>query len=75
MAPVYEGAGNYFSLEQTLVIFVMWPSALVTLCNKLGQNSCMLVVSQPLHGSTAFKNLAATGIWSCRVEKNRIFLS
>ena len=33
------------------MIIVMWPSALVILCNKFGQNSCMLVVSQPLEAS------------------------
>ena len=44
MTPAYEGAGS----QQLLVIFVMWPSALVTLCNKFEQNSCMLVVSHPL---------------------------
>ena len=67
MAPVCEGAGSYFALEQSLVIFVMWPSALVTLCNKFGQNSCMLVVSLPLEALhiSAFSNLAAMGIWSC----------
>ena len=67
MAPVCEGAGSYVALEQSLVIFVMWPSALVTLCNKFGQNSCMLVVSLPLEALhiSAFSNLAATGIWSC----------
>ena len=34
--------------EQSFVICVMWPSTLVTLCNKFGHNSSMLVVSQPL---------------------------
>ena len=48
MVPVCEGTGSYFALEQSLVIFVMWPSALVILCSKFGQNSCILVVSQPL---------------------------
>ena len=67
MAPVCEGAGSYFAAEQSLVIFVMWPSALVILCNQFGQNSCMLVVSLPLEASrrSAFSNVAATGIWSC----------
>ena len=56
-----------FVLEHSLVIFVMWPSALVTLCNKFGNNSCILVVSQPLEAlcRPAFSNLAAAGIWSC----------
>ena len=44
MALVCEGAGSYFVLEHALVIFVMWTSALVILCNKFGKNSCMLVV-------------------------------
>ena len=67
MLSVCDGAGSYFALEQLLVIFVMWPSALVTLCNKCGQNSCMLVVSQPLEAlrRSAFSDVAATGIWSC----------
>ena len=40
----------------------MWPSTLVTLCNKFGQNSCLLVVSLPLEALhiSAFSNLAAT---------------
>ena len=65
MAPVCEGVGSYFALEQSLVIFVMWPSAFVTLCNKFGQNSCMLVVSLPLEALhiSAFANVAAAGIW------------
>ena len=45
MAPVCEGAGSYFALEQSLVIFVMWPNALVILCSKFGQNNRILVVS------------------------------
>ena len=67
MAPVCEGAGSYFAPEQSLVIFVMWPRALVILCNKFGQNSCMFVVSQPLEAlcRSAFSYVAATGIWSC----------
>ena len=58
MEPVCEGAGSYFALEQLLVIFVMWLNALVTLCNKFGQNSCMLVVSQLLEAlrRSAFSN-------------------
>ena len=65
MAPVCGGVGSYFALEQSLVIFFMWPSTLVTLCNKFGQNSCMLVVSLQLEALyiSAFSNLAATGIW------------
>ena len=66
MAPVCEGAGSYFAPEQPLVIFVMWPSEQVILCNKFGQNSCMFVVSQPLEAlrRSAFSNVAATGICS-----------
>ena len=69
ITPVCEGAGNCFALEQSLVIFVMWPSALVTLCNKFAQNSCMLVVSLPLETLhiSSFSNLAAMGIWSCDI--------
>ena len=65
MTPVCEGVGSYFALEQSLVIFFMWPSTLATLCNKFGQNSCMLVVSLPLEALhiSAFSNLATTGIW------------
>ena len=48
MTPVCEGAGSHFVLEHSFVIFVMWHSALVTLCNTFGKNSCILVVSQPL---------------------------
>ena len=59
MAPVCEGAGSYFAPEQSLVICVMWPSALVILCIKFGQNSCMLVVSQPLEA------LRRSVFWSC----------
>ena len=29
-----KGVGSYFALEQAFVIFVMWPSTLVILCNK-----------------------------------------
>ena len=67
MAPVCEGAGSYFVLEQSLVIFVMWPNALVILCSKFGQNNRILVVSQPLETLriSAFSNVAAMGIWSC----------
>ena len=67
MAPVCEGAGSYFAIEQSLVIFVMWPNALVILCRKFGQNSCILVVSQPLETLriSTFSNVAAMGIWSC----------
>ena len=62
MTPVCEGAGSHFAIEQPLVIFVLWPSALATLCNKFGQNSCILVVSQPLEAlhRSAFSNVAAT---------------
>ena len=49
MTPVCEGEGDHFALDESLVIFVMWPSALVTLCKKYGQNSCMLVVSHWKH--------------------------
>ena len=42
MMPVCEGAGSHFAPEQSLVIFVMWPSALVTLCKQMDS---MLVVS------------------------------
>ena len=61
MTPVCEGVGSYFVIGD---IF-MWPSTLFTLCNKFGQNSCMLVVSLPLEAMhiSAFSNLAATGIW------------
>ena len=34
MTPVYEGAGSHFAQEQSFVIFVLWPSALATLCKK-----------------------------------------
>ena len=66
MAPVYVGAGSHFALEPSLVIFVMWSSALVSLCSKFGQNICMLVVSPPLEAlhRSAFLSLAAKGIWS-----------
>ena len=37
MTPVCEGAGSHFVLEQSLVIFAMWPSALATLCKQFGQ--------------------------------------
>ena len=52
------------SKQQSFVIFVMLPSALVSLCSKFGQNSCMLVVSLPLEAlhTSAFSNLAAKGI-------------
>ena len=62
MAPVCDGAGSYFAQEQSLVIFVMWPSALVISCNKFGQNSCMLVVSQPLEA------LRRSEMWPQRVS-------
>ena len=64
MAPVCEGAVSYFEPAHSLAICVMWPSALVILCKKFGQNSCILVVSQPLEASrrSAFSNVAATGI-------------
>ena len=39
---------DVFVVEHSLVICVMWPSTLVPLCIKFGQNSCMLVVSLPL---------------------------
>ena len=48
MTQVCDGTGSRFGLEQSLVIFVLWPSALATLCNKFGPNSCILVVSHPL---------------------------
>ena len=66
MAPVCDGAGSHFALEQSLVIFVLWPT---TLCKQFGQNRCILVVSQPLEAShrSGFSNLAATGIWSGHV--------
>ena len=38
VTPVFEGAGSHFALKQSLVIFLLWPSALGTLCNKFGQN-------------------------------------
>ena len=65
MTPVSEGAGSHFAREQSLLIFVMRPITLVILCNKFGQKSCMLVVSQPLEAlrRLAFSNVAATGIW------------
>ena len=67
MTLLCEGAGSHFVLEHSLVIYVVWPSELVTSCNKFGKNSCILVVSQPLETlcRSAFSNLAATGIWSC----------
>ena len=67
MTPVCDGPGSHFALERSLVIFVLWPSALATLCNKFGQNSCILVVSHPLEAlrRSACSNLAATVIWSC----------
>ena len=65
MSPVCEGVCSCFVLDKSLVIFVMCPSILVTLCNKFGQNSCMLVGSLPLEALhiPAFSNLAAAGIW------------
>ena len=66
MAPVYEGAGSYFALEQSLMIFVMWPSALATLCNKFGQNSCMLVVSLPLEA--LHRSAFSIQVWPQRVS-------
>ena len=67
MTQVCDGTGSHFGLELSLVIFVLWPSALATLCNQFGKNSCILVVSHPLEAlhRSAFSNLAATGIWSC----------
>ena len=64
MTPVCEGAGSYFALEQSLVIFVMWPNALVILCSKFGQNSRILAVSQPLEALriSTFSNVAAADI-------------
>ena len=43
---------------------VVWPSALETLCKKIGQNICIFVESQPLETllKSAFLNVAATGI-------------
>ena len=59
MTLLCEGAGSHFVLEHSLVIYVMWPSALVTSCNTFGKNSCILVVSQPLGAlcRSAFSNL------------------
>ena len=82
MAPVCEGAGSYFAQAQSLVIFVMWHSALVTLCSKFEQNSCISVVSLPLEAlhRSAFSNMAAKDIWSCdtplwwRIETKRYAL-
>ena len=34
MIPAREGAGSHFAPEQSLVIFVMRRSALITMCNK-----------------------------------------
>ena len=67
MTQVCDGTGSHFGLKRSLLIFVLWPSALATLCNKFGQNSCILVVSHPLEAlcRSAFSNLAATDIWSC----------
>ena len=48
MTPVCDRVGSHFALEWSLVIFVLWTSALATLCNTFGQNSCILVVSHPL---------------------------
>ena len=45
MSPVCDGAGSHFVLEQSLMIFVLRPSASTTLYHKYGQNSCILVVS------------------------------
>ena len=65
MTPVCEGVGSYFCTITVIGDIFMWPSTLVTLCNKFGQNSCMLVVSLPLEALriSTFSNLAATGIW------------
>ena len=67
MAPVCEGTSSHFALGQSLVIYVIWPRVLLTLCNKFGQNSCMLVASQPFEvlRRSAFSNVAPTGIWPC----------
>ena len=61
------GTDSHFALKRSLVVFVLWSSALATVCNKFGQNSCILVVSHPLEAlrRSAFSNLAATDSWSC----------
>ena len=48
MTQVCDGTGSHFGLERSLVIFVLWSSSLARLCNKFGQNSCILVVSHPV---------------------------
>ena len=48
ITPVCEGAGSHFTLEQSLVIFVMCPRALVTSSNTFGQTSCVLAMSNLL---------------------------
>ena len=75
MTPVCDGIGSHFAIVGSLVIFVLWPSALATWCNTFGQNSCILVVSQPLEAlrRSACLNLAATGIWSCDTSLWRRF--
>ena len=42
ITPVCEGAGSHFTLGQSLVIFVMWPRALVTSINTFEQTSYVL---------------------------------
>ena len=44
MTLLCEGAGSHFVLEHSMAIYVMWPSALVTSCNKFVKNSCILVL-------------------------------
>ena len=36
VTPVCEGAGSNFALRQSLLLFVLWPTALATLYNKFG---------------------------------------
>ena len=44
IAPVCEGAGSHFILEQSLVIFVKCPRSLVTSSNTFGQTSYVLAM-------------------------------
>ena len=44
MTPICDGADSNFALEQSLMIFVLWPSAITN----LDRIVCILVVSQPL---------------------------
>ena len=48
IAPVCEGAGSHFILEQSLVIFVKCPRSLVTSSNIFGQTSYVLAMSNIL---------------------------